>query len=175
MDISAIEQYIDRIYGFAVKHTFTRDEADELSQEILFTAVKNFPKLCDHSRFEPWLWGIAKNTAKMFSRRAGKMRALYVYDLPESMPAEAEENTVLQLEGVALGTVPHDEVLVGVALVELDKLDAVVVFLAHNRPGQPARAEGLAHARCTLQNYIFLVLQHSNQCVILALRHVDFV
>lgn len=93
MDISAIEQYIDRIYGFAVKHTFTRDEADELSQEILFTAVKNFPKLCDHSRFEPWLWGIAKNTAKMFSRRAGKMRALYVYVLPESMPEEAEEDT----------------------------------------------------------------------------------
>ena len=93
MDISVIEQYIDRIYGFAVKHTFTRDEADELSQEILFTAVKDFPKLCDHSRFEPWLWGIARNTAKAFARRAGKMRALYVYDLPESLPAEEEDTS----------------------------------------------------------------------------------
>ena len=38
-----IVRYADRIYGYAVKRTFSRDEADELSQEILCAAVRSQP------------------------------------------------------------------------------------------------------------------------------------
>ena len=79
-----IVRYADRIYGYAVKRTFSRDEADELSQEILCAAIRSLPRLKDESRFEPWLWGIAANVSKAFRRGAGKRRALYSYDaLPE--------------------------------------------------------------------------------------------
>ena len=55
MKADVLENYIERVYGFAVNHTFSREEADELSQEILFTAVRELPKLKDCSRLEPWL------------------------------------------------------------------------------------------------------------------------
>ena len=38
-----IVRYADRIYGYAVKRTFSRDEADELSQEILCAAIRSQP------------------------------------------------------------------------------------------------------------------------------------
>ena len=79
-----IVRYADRIYGYAVKRTFSRDEADELSQEILCAAIHSLPRLKDESRFEPWLWGIAANVSKAFRRGTGKRRAIYSYDaLPE--------------------------------------------------------------------------------------------
>lgn len=81
-----IEAYTEKIYGYAVNHTYTCDEADELSQEILLTAIRELPKLRDDSRFEPWLWGVARNVAKSFSRAMGKNRALYFYDVPENLP-----------------------------------------------------------------------------------------
>ena len=83
MNADKIEGYIERVYGYAVNHTFSRDEADELSQEILFTAVRELPKLKDDSKFEPWLWSIANNVTKSFRRYMGKQRAMYSYDTLE--------------------------------------------------------------------------------------------
>ena len=77
MKAEALEAYVERVYGYAVKRTFTREEADELSQEILFTAVRELPKLRDDSRFEPWLWGLAARVAMSFRRRMGKQRAMF--------------------------------------------------------------------------------------------------
>ena len=90
MKADVLENYIERVYGFAVNHTFSREEADELSQEILFTAVRELPKLKDCSRLEPWLWGIAGNVTKVFRRRMGRQRAMYSYDTLEHVPYEDE-------------------------------------------------------------------------------------
>ena len=64
MDKMILADYVDRVYGWSVRHTFSCDEADELSQEILLTALRKLPGLRDDSRFEPWLWSIAKNTER---------------------------------------------------------------------------------------------------------------
>ena len=80
MDANKLEQYVERVYGYAVRRTYTRDEADDLSQEILFTALRELPKLRNESKFEPWLWGVAANVTKRFRREKGKQRALYSYD-----------------------------------------------------------------------------------------------
>lgn len=88
-----IEGYIEKVYGYAVNHTYTRDEADELSQEILLTAIRALPGLRDHSKFEPWLWGIAHNTAKSFSRSKGRNRVVYSYDVLENMPYEESDDS----------------------------------------------------------------------------------
>lgn len=85
MNVDKIEGCAERVYGYAVNHTFSRDEADELSQEILFTAVREMPRLKDESKFEPWLWGIAANITKSFRRRMGKQRAMYSYDVPNDI------------------------------------------------------------------------------------------
>ena len=86
-----IADYAERVYAFAVGHTFSQDEADELSQEILFTAVREWPKLRDETRFEPWLWGIAGNVAKAYRRQRGKQRAMFSFDSLENMPGPADE------------------------------------------------------------------------------------
>ncbi|MBQ8163477.1 MAG: RNA polymerase sigma factor [Clostridia bacterium] len=85
MNIDIIDSYIEKVYGYAANHTYSRDEADELSQEILFTAVRELPKLRDESKFEPWLWGVAGNVTKRFRRHMGKQRAMYSYDMPENL------------------------------------------------------------------------------------------
>lgn len=68
MDKMILADYVDRVYGWSVRHTFSCDEADELSQEILLTALRKLPGLRDDNRFEPWLWSIAKNTERAFRR-----------------------------------------------------------------------------------------------------------
>lgn len=102
MKAEVIGKYAERVYGHAVHHTYTRDEADELSQEILLAAIRGLPKLRDESKLEPWLWGMASRVTKAFHRSMGKHRAMYAYDVPESLPyeaaeaAEAEEYTLLR-------------------------------------------------------------------------------
>lgn len=85
MDISILTDYVDRIYKFALSKSFSEDEAEEMSQEILLTALTSLPKLRDESRFEPWLWSVAANTARSFRRYQGRQRAMFVYDAPEEM------------------------------------------------------------------------------------------
>ena len=92
MNAGIIGEYADKVYAYAVNKTFSEYEAQELSQEILFTAVKELPKLKDESRFEPWLWGIARNVSMTFSRRMGKQRAMFSYDLPVDLAAEDDES-----------------------------------------------------------------------------------
>lgn len=83
MDARILEKYIEKIYSFAISKTFTPDEADDLSQDILYQAVASLPKLTDESRFEPWLWRLASNCAFSFRRQKGKERAFYLYNVPE--------------------------------------------------------------------------------------------
>ena len=80
-----LEKYIHKVYGYAINHTHSREEADELSQEILFTVVRELPKLREEDRFEPWLWGIAGNIMKSFRRQKGKQRAMCSYDMLQSV------------------------------------------------------------------------------------------
>ena len=88
MNIERIESYIEKVYGYAVNNTYSREEADELSQEILFTVIRELPKLKDDSKFEPWLWGVARNVTKSYRRHMGKQRAMYSYDVPENLSYE---------------------------------------------------------------------------------------
>lgn len=88
MTLDVIDDYVEKVYGYAIHHTYSRDEADELSQEILFTAIRELPKLRDDSKFEPWLWGIASNVTKSFRRSMGKNRTLYSFDVLDDMPYE---------------------------------------------------------------------------------------
>ena len=81
MDVNILEMYIEKIYGYALNNTYNTDEAQDLSQEILLTAVKELPYLRDESKFEPWLFGIARNTLKVFRRKKAKEKEMYQYDV----------------------------------------------------------------------------------------------
>lgn len=80
-----VMQYMERIYGYAINNTYSRDEAEELSQEIIFQAVNSLDNLADQSKLEPWLWSVAENVLKVFRRKRGRERAIYSYDNLESL------------------------------------------------------------------------------------------
>lgn len=90
MKPECLEKYVEIIYSWSRGKTFSEDEAEDLSQEILYQAVLGLPKLKDESRFEPWLWGLASNCAKAFRRKKGKERARYLYNVSEDEITEAE-------------------------------------------------------------------------------------
>ena len=37
MDVSILEKYIEKIYGYALNNTYSTDDAQDLPQEILLT------------------------------------------------------------------------------------------------------------------------------------------
>lgn len=90
MDSTILNDYIDKIYGYAINKTYSRDEADELAQEILYTAVRELPKLRNPDSFEGWLWGVANNVTRTFRRYMGKQHAMYSYDTLESITVTDE-------------------------------------------------------------------------------------
>lgn len=92
MNAEILNDYVDKVYAYAVKRTFSEEEAADLSQEILYTAVKALAKLRDESRFEPWLWGVAENVTRVFRRRMGKQREMFCFDLPLDLAAEENED-----------------------------------------------------------------------------------
>ena len=69
--------YVDKILSFSQNRTYSKDEAEELTQEILLRAVKNLSAIKDIDKFEAWLWGLANNTLKSFRRNKGKEREMY--------------------------------------------------------------------------------------------------
>ena len=71
MNPEIVADYAEKVYAWAVKRTYSDEEAADLSQEILFTALRELPKLRQEDRFEPWLWGIATNVTRTFRRRMG--------------------------------------------------------------------------------------------------------
>ncbi|MBQ9151368.1 MAG: RNA polymerase sigma factor [Clostridia bacterium] len=101
LDPSVVESYIDRIYAYAFKRSFTDDEAEDLSQEILLTVLRELPKLRNPDRFEPWLWGVAENVTRSYRRRMGKQRAMFFYgeaiheDMADQDDLQEEENQAL--------------------------------------------------------------------------------
>lgn len=42
MNADIIESYIEKVYGYAINHTFSREEADELSQEFYLRLYESY-------------------------------------------------------------------------------------------------------------------------------------
>lgn len=91
--------YIEKIYGFSFKRTFSREEAEELTQEIAYQVLKSLPNLKDEEKFEPFLWSIANNTLKVFRRKCGHERIFYSYDNFLSEPTN-EDKYDFESEGI---------------------------------------------------------------------------
>ena len=88
MNPGQLEDYVERIYGYAIRNTYSREEAEELSQEILLTALRSLSGLREDNRFEAWLWGLAANVTRSFRRQMGKQRAMYSYGVPVEVAYE---------------------------------------------------------------------------------------
>lgn len=85
MDFERISKMIDKTFAWSVSRTFSREEAEELTQEIMFQAIKSIGELRDDNKFEPWFWRLADITLKVFKRGKHKIRNTMSYDEVSSL------------------------------------------------------------------------------------------
>jgi RNA polymerase sigma-70 factor (ECF subfamily) len=83
-----VERYADRVYRLAQRITGSREDAEEVTQDALWTAARKIQSFKGDSAFGSWLYRIAANAAymKLRSRRA-RAREIALDDV---LPALAE-------------------------------------------------------------------------------------
>mgnify|MGYP000098656003 FL=1 len=63
------DRYSKRVLNFSYRLTGSRETAEEVTQETFISVFKNMKALKDLSRFEPWLFMIARNFVYQVYRR----------------------------------------------------------------------------------------------------------
>ncbi|MCL1787088.1 MAG: RNA polymerase sigma factor [Defluviitaleaceae bacterium] len=81
-----IEAMLDKTFPWAMIRTFSREEAEELTQEIMYQAIKSIGELKDPAKFEPWFWRLAHIQWQVFKRGKAKARNLISFN---ALPAGA--------------------------------------------------------------------------------------
>jgi RNA polymerase sigma-70 factor (ECF subfamily) len=56
-------------FVFQLGHDFTREDADEICQEVFLSVIKNLGSFQGHSQFQTWLFRIAANKARDYRQR----------------------------------------------------------------------------------------------------------
>lgn len=81
-----IAEYIKPIFGFALKRCKSREDAEDLAQEIVLRAFKSLMMKEDILDAEKFIWTIAHNTLSNYYRSASKMTiGVSVDDLAETL------------------------------------------------------------------------------------------
>lgn len=88
MDYGRIAGMLEKTFAWSVSRTFSREEAEELTQEILFQALKSVSELRDVNRFEPWFWRLADITLKVYKRGRAKSRNMMSFDEVSDLAVE---------------------------------------------------------------------------------------
>ena len=109
------ERHARPVLGFLYNQVGRRDVAEELTQETFVRAYRGLSGFRDQARFSTWLFGIAKNVAREWTRSkdGGRLRSvedrLVAADVSASSPVEEllgkELNTILES---ALQTLDED-------------------------------------------------------------------
>ena len=73
MDNERIADMLDKTFAWSVSRTFSREEAEELTQEILLQALGSVSGLRDDSKFEPWFWRLADMRTESKTLSNGKL------------------------------------------------------------------------------------------------------
>jgi len=133
-----IDAFASRIFGFFFRATFSREEAEDLMQEVFLRVVRMIASYQHDDRFESWLFRIAANLARDRLRRRRR----------STRPAapggrDAEYDTGAQatdpLDGLAGEAEPVDARLIyreeldalGAALARLPEPEREVIVLRH--------------------------------------------
>lgn len=77
-----VERYVDRVYRLALRITGSKEDAEEVAQDALWTAGRKINTFKGDSAFGSWLYRITANTAYMKLRsRKSKAREVALDDV----------------------------------------------------------------------------------------------
>src|SRR5580698_3821623 len=74
-DTAAWNELFDRHYAptgrfiFQLAHDFTREDAEEITQEVFLSVIKNISTFHGRSQFQTWVFRIAANKARDYRQR----------------------------------------------------------------------------------------------------------
>jgi len=87
-----VERYQRRLLGFLYRQVDSRDDAEELAQEVFLRVYRTRQSYRAQSRFSTWLFAIAKNLARNIQRSQHRKPIVHLYDrdadLWQLQPAE---------------------------------------------------------------------------------------
>lgn len=78
---------LESIFGFAVKRTYDRAEAEDLTQEIIVEIYRSFSAIKNAAVFDSWMWKLAHNTWCRWLTRKKKGNLQFIEGMinPESI------------------------------------------------------------------------------------------
>jgi len=116
-------------FVFQLSSDFTREDTEEICQEVFLSVIKNLDSFHGESRFQTWLFRIAANKARDYREKRGAAKR-GGGQMPESLQAEDPE-TGLAPDPPANAAAPDE------FLMNLEQADAVHGAL--ERLGEPCR------------------------------------
>ena len=66
--------YLKPIFGFAMKRTYSEEEAEELASEIVYQIILTIHRIEEIKHFEGFVWGVAQNTYKKWVLKQKRKR-----------------------------------------------------------------------------------------------------
>ena len=75
------------IFNYCMAKTPTREEAEDLSQDILYELIKSAGNIRDDNAFYGFMWGVADNVYKQWCRKRARRQ---YSELTDDIPAEEE-------------------------------------------------------------------------------------
>ena len=101
------QQYFEPVYRYALSLTLDEHQAEEITQETFFKALKSIDSYRSESSIKTWLCTIAKNTYLSVQR---KKKAESLDDLTERVDESAgpEEQAITHAERIYLHRLLHD-------------------------------------------------------------------
>jgi len=98
-----IEETAKTVFSYCLARTNSREEAEDLSQDILFEIIKSACNLRDDKAFYNFMWAVANNVYKNWCKKKAKQRKTF-YELDQNLPDENEEldNLLIKNEEVSL-------------------------------------------------------------------------
>lgn len=132
-DADAWDALFDLHYGPASRficqlgHDFTREDVEEICQEVFLTVIKNLHTFQGHSQFQTWLFRVASNKARDYRQKlhaAKRGGGQFTVPLVTAPPDDAENTFTVDppsaLPGPDLALLNAERIsLVGQALEEL--------------------------------------------------------
>lgn len=89
-----IDTYSRDVFRFIRAHTRDTAEAEDLTQEVFLRAYKHRDSLAEIANIKAWLFQVAVNLCRDFTRKHQRHPLVYLRDAPDTEWAQAAEDEV---------------------------------------------------------------------------------
>lgn len=88
-----VKTYSKRVFGYLFKMKISKEDCEDILQEIFIRVQKNLDKFDLDKNIEPWLFTIARNEKNRFLNKQNKS---FSFDLSKAFTQETPESIVIE-------------------------------------------------------------------------------